>query len=703
MKSRYIVLLVLVLYLTACHDDPPQHEGKTTLRVAVLMQEQERQRWERTAAWAQENIRKAQQGMEHPVELQLTFHSQDDAQYMVTLANDTNVDAIVGPTTSACATQLASLLTKSNKPMLSPTATGVEYQRRFATKSNIWNMAECDIAELEALLSVIKSTNTYRRVALLAADDDTNGNNSEFTRWFGFLATEYHLQVDGLYFYQTEQDVRNHARQLCGTDWHKSEVAVVFVPTSSAIAIAFDDEIGKLHEETSQGKYLYIPQVFGTDVFVADSIRSQMRNLTYQGLALYPSPESGFATMYATRFNNEVQNGEAQLYDALMLLSLAAAYRNAHTDTPITLNEALEAVVSGRDEAKCDWLPTGLQSAFQMIAAGLQPDISGATGELTFDIKNRSGIQGTCYRLWRLHDKEYLTIGYLSGAEGNRTYNSTAHWEQSGSVYQSFDESTTYYPTYPALGDRWALLVAGSKGWANYRFQADVFAMYQILRRHGYDDDHIVLVCEDDVAYHSANVEQGVLRVNANGENVYAPDAIDYKLSDLLVDDIHDILLGKVSERLPEVIQANANDNVFVFWSGHGDVGEFDYGGRHMSYATIVNALKQMPHRKMLMVVEACYSGGLGLACETIPGMLVITAANSYETSHAAVWDETLGIYRSNGFTHGFQTAIASNAAISLRDLYYALARSTSGSHVTVYNAPYYGNIYTEQITEFIE
>ena len=38
---------------------------------------------------------------------------------------------------------------------------------------------------------------------------------------------------------------------------------------------------------------------------------------------------------------------------------------------------------------------------------------------------------------------------------------------------------------YPKLDDNWALLIAASKGWENYRFQADVFAMYKILKDHG--------------------------------------------------------------------------------------------------------------------------------------------------------------------------------------------------------------------------
>ena len=108
------------------------------------------------------------------------------------------------------------------------------------------------------------------------------------------------------------------------------------------------------------------------------------------------------------------------------------------------------------------------------------------------------------------------------------------------------------------------------------------------------------------------------------------------------------------------------------------------------------------PRRKLLFAIEACYSGGLGKFCEGLPGTLFITAASPSEPSRASVWSSMLNIYRSNGFTRGFQEAIESNSSISLRDLYYHLARSTSGSHVKVYNTACYGSVYDNTMAEFL-
>jgi legumain len=52
--------------------------------------------------------------------------------------------------------------------------------------------------------------------------------------------------------------------------------------------------------------------------------------------------------------------------------------------------------------------------------------------------------------------------------------------------------------------DNFAVLVAGSNGYYNYRHQADVCHAYQILHKHGIPDSNIVVMMYDDIAH---NVE----------------------------------------------------------------------------------------------------------------------------------------------------------------------------------------------------
>lgn len=48
----------------------------------------------------------------------------------------------------------------------------------------------------------------------------------------------------------------------------------------------------------------------------------------------------------------------------------------------------------------------------------------------------------------------------------------------------------------------WAVLVAGSNEWVNYRHQADICHAYQILHKNGIPDSNIIVMMYDDIAHH---------------------------------------------------------------------------------------------------------------------------------------------------------------------------------------------------------
>lgn len=716
MGSRIMLCLIaawLLAVVCACSPDSDNAASGsadvTTLKVAVLVEGSKQARWERTAAWALENIRQAQAGMNRRVELQLTFKNQDDddvQSYARQIADDPSVVAVVGPTTTPKAESVAGILGEGvpgPKPMIATTATGIEYQRRNASKPYIWNLAESDVAQIEIIISEIAARQFYSSipVMLMARDEDEADSHNAYMEWFAFIAEEYGLKVDGIYLYKTEDDVRQFVRGLCGTDSHLSYKALLFNPSSPEIAIAFDDEIGRMRSELPAGRFLYIPKLFCSDAFVDERVLEACRHADYEGVDLYASPESGFHIAYRQRFGEELINGEAQFYDALCLVAYAAVLSEY---TGESINDAILAVVDGRDGKGGTWLPADMGTNFRALAQGTTPDIDGVSSPWTFDENTHSSVVGSTFRHWRMSDNRLFTVQYVSTEGSKRTSSSKNFWEWTAGQTQRFDADEGSGLVYPAADKRWALLIAGSTGWANYRFQADVFAMYQILRRHGYDDDHIVLIAEDDVANHPNNPQPATLRVSENGDNLYVPAAIDYHPSRLQPDDIGNILQGKASERLPHVINADDDDNIFIFWSGHGSVGSLDFGGNsYVSYWQMRNYLSSAPRRKLLFAVEACYSGGLGEYCTGLPGVLFITAARPYETSHADVWSETAGVYLSNGFTRGFQDAIGRNPAISLRDLYYTLAQHTAGSHVTIYNVANYGSVYNNTMEDFLE
>merc|ERR1711871_1282855 len=51
-----------------------------------------------------------------------------------------------------------------------------------------------------------------------------------------------------------------------------------------------------------------------------------------------------------------------------------------------------------------------------------------------------------------------------------------------------------------AAADNWAVIIAGSSSYANYRHQADACHAYQIVKKNGIPEDRIILFLHDDIA-----------------------------------------------------------------------------------------------------------------------------------------------------------------------------------------------------------
>jgi hypothetical protein len=84
------------------------------------------------------------------------------------------------------------------------------------------------------------------------------------------------------------------------------------------------------------------------------------------------------------------------------------------------------------------------------------------------------------------------------------------------------------------------------------------------------------------------------------------------------------------------------------------------------------------------------------------PGVLFMTAAGENETSKAELYSNKLGTWMTNGFTSGLRDQMKVDVNVTVRDLYYKLFVNTVGSHVMVYNAENFGNVYTDYMDEFL-
>ncbi|MBP3511030.1 MAG: hypothetical protein J6K19_03190 [Prevotella sp.] len=705
MEKAKFLFIFLLLSIVSCKEDGEVivDEGKTAkYKVAVVAPAALHEEWKQIAAWAAANIGDAQKGLSSKVAFDITWIDEDAAdlsRQVRAIAEDESFAAILGPRNSSSAMIVAVECVRTSKPLIVPAATSAEYQRIFAGNNVVWNMAQSDITECEMLLTQAKLTGAMK-VELIASNDYYG---KSFIDWFAFLATELGLTVDGIVAYDNEETMREAvARQMNNRrPWNK---AVIFVPGSEDYAIAFDDEIKRLKEEW--GNMFTFPSLFCSDMMYSNPLEGRLNAMTYEGISPTADPTSGFIDAFKAHIGREPAGGSAHFYDALLLAAYSLATLQASGKMPDggeALSAAILQTVDGRDAWSGSWMPADMHTAFAMIAEGRHPDLRGVTGDWTFDGKSHASVLNTTYAHWIMTAGEYHTMEYLSPDGGGRTTSTLQAWDWRARSMQTFDEQQTDIGYGPHEAN-WAVVIATSDTWSNYRHQADALAMYQLLRRHGYDDEHIIFVSEDNLAYHPNNLHPGEIRVRPDGENLHHDVTVDYRLSDITIADLKEIMLGNTA--YPERLGATGKDNVIVFWCGHGGWNRLAWGDNTISARDVRGIVEAMHdagrYRKMLFVIDACYSGSIGEACSGVPGVLIVTAANPAEPSKADMKDTEMGIWLSNGFTRAFQETVDERPDITLRDLYYTLARNTVGSHATVYNAACYGNLFHSSMAEYL-
>ena len=698
---KLIAPLLCLIGLWSCSDDESSMSygdkqwTEKTVAVVLPMEKGLAVHWERTLGMFATNFERAFKNHETGIRLKFEYYDEANADMQElarSLAFNDEVYAVIGGLYSSNAAILAAELTLVGKTFFT-LATTEQLVRAYASTGYLWAMTETDITQCEVILSKVINYGG-KSVALLAKDNDNYGQT--FIDWFAFQARELGLKNMGSYAYTPDNiaDVSCQAMQS-GTEY------VICIPSEI-------EEMGPMLEAhktqslngQSVPRMLFSDTAYGADVLKIHGDAAE----GIEGVAFGADPESGFDVSYRTFFNATPTLGESQLHDAAMLIGYAAWHQQFNPE--LSLQKSLRAVVSGEDLNMGSWTGEDMGLVVDALAAGKSPYVRGASGHLRFDAKVFTNVLATTYYNFKVYNGQYIILDYNTSDGGNRTDATLAGWNWKASQMQNFNNSGEF--DYPVHTGNWALLVASSKEWANYRHQADVLAIYQQLKQAGYTDDRIILIAEDDIADNVSNPNKGVVQVTIGGNNVYEQVEIDYRMSELQAKDILAILSGEKSERLPIVIESTANDNVFVFWSGHGVPGALCWNDD--AYGIMGDQLDETFHRmrekrsyrKLLMMVEACFSGGVMEQCRNIPGMLFVTAANGDETSKADVFNGEMKVWMSNRFTSTFIEQITENKNIALRDLYYRLFINTVGSHVMVYNAENYGNLYSADMSEFI-
>ncbi|GBN35079.1 Legumain [Araneus ventricosus] len=134
------------------------------------------------------------------------------------------------------------------------------------------------------------------------------------------------------------------------------------------------------------------------------------------------------------------------------------------------------------------------------------------------------------------------------------------------------------YLENPAVdGKLWAVLVAGSDSWFNYRHQADICHSYQILKKHGIPDERIIVLMKDDIANNEQNPTPGIVINHPKGKDVYKGVLKDYTGEAVTPKNFLAVLKGDkkavAGVGSGKVLESGPNDHVFVYFADHGAPG----------------------------------------------------------------------------------------------------------------------------------
>ena len=203
----------------------------------------------------------------------------------------------------------------------------------------------------------------------------------------------------------------------------------------------------------------------------------------------------------------------------------------------------------------------------------------------------------------------------------------------------------------PVSADNFAVLVAGSNTYSNYRHQADVCHSYKLLRRYGVPEANILTFIFDDIAFDNENPYPGRLfnkptNNMTRGVDVYVGcggslDSNVYRGKDVLPSVWVAAITGNVSG-VPAgkaVLRSTKTDEVFLSIVDHGSPGTVYFPGFIPFQATALNAaLQTMASRamfsKLVFYLEACEAGSIfDKLLPTNIEVYAVTASNTDESS----------------------------------------------------------------------
>jgi len=270
--------------------------------------------------------------------------------------------------------------------------------------------------------------------------------------------------------------------------------------------------------------------------------------------------------------------------------------------------------------------------------------------------------------------------------------------------------------TISVFAEHWAVIVAGSSGFYNYRHQADACHAYHVVSQYGIPDERIIVMMYDDIAESRNNPVKGKIfnkptASGVPGKDVYEGCKKDYTGSAVTPANFVKVLTGDTSAPGP-VLKTTSSDNVFINFVDHGGTGIIAFPHGTMSSEMLNDALltmnKKAMYNKLVFYMEACESGSMFQ--NILPPNLNIyatTASNARESSWGTYCppDDVVNGVKMNTClgdlysVNWMEDAEKAGDTESLEKQYMLIKTKTSKSHVMQYGDM---NFTSEAIGDFM-
>jgi glycosylphosphatidylinositol transamidase (GPIT) subunit GPI8 len=221
----------------------------------------------------------------------------------------------------------------------------------------------------------------------------------------------------------------------------------------------------------------------------------------------------------------------------------------------------------------------------------------------------------------------------------------------------------------------WAILVAGSNTYGNYRHQSDICQAYQTLRKLEVPEKHIIVMMYDDIAMSSQNPQKGKIFNSPDHVDVYAGVPKDYTGKTVTSANFLKVIQGQeVSGGSGKKLQSTKDDHVFIFFDDHGGAGILGFPNDYLYKEDLEKGLNSMSslglYGELVFHVEACEAGSMFYDVQLPAKAYIHTASPITESSYGWMWDDQVNAYLSDVWSWYTAHYMEDNRANTMQQLF---------------------------------